>query len=357
MTDNAYRRLANHLDKLPGGYPSTESGVELRILKRLFTEDQARLAVHLTMKPEPAAPIAERAVLGVDTCGQLLKEMEQKGLLFSMEKHGETRYMAAQFVVGIWEYNVNSLDQELIRDVNEYLPELMDGRVWKDAPQLRTIPIGESVPIEHQAFPYELAEQLVEGKRKYLVAPCICRKEHTMMGEGCGKPEEACLIFDAAADFYEKRGIGRVIDKEETLQILNLAEQHGLVLQPSNAKETMSICLCCGCCCQVLKMLKRQPRPADSFTSPFVVDVVPGNCTGCELCVQRCPMDALAMVDGHAVPDTGRCIGCGLCVTSCPAGALVMKRSDSQPTVPENARQNLKNIVKTRIKVTRRGSC
>ena len=35
MTD-VYKNLAKHLDNLPTGYPSTESGVELRILKRLL---------------------------------------------------------------------------------------------------------------------------------------------------------------------------------------------------------------------------------------------------------------------------------------------------------------------------------
>ena len=41
-----YRKLARHLDNLPGGFPSTESGVELRILRRLFTPEDAELALH-----------------------------------------------------------------------------------------------------------------------------------------------------------------------------------------------------------------------------------------------------------------------------------------------------------------------
>ena len=60
MTD-IYQKLAHHLDDLPGGFPSTESGVELRILRRLFTPDQAELALHLTLLPEQARVIAYRA--------------------------------------------------------------------------------------------------------------------------------------------------------------------------------------------------------------------------------------------------------------------------------------------------------
>ena len=37
MEEEIYKKLAKHLDNLPGGFPPTESGVELRILKRLFT--------------------------------------------------------------------------------------------------------------------------------------------------------------------------------------------------------------------------------------------------------------------------------------------------------------------------------
>lgn len=352
MAQDLYHKLARHLDQLPGGYPATETGVELRILKRLFNEEHAALAVHLTLVPEPAAKIAARAGMKTAACVRLLQEMENQGLLFSLQKDGDPRYLAAQFVIGIWEYHVDSLDEELIRDVNEYLPFVMNGKTWKDAPQLRTIPVGASLDVEHAVLSYEQAEPLVDGKRKYLVAPCICRKEKAILGQGCGKPQEACLIFDAAADFYEKRGIGRVIDKTETLKILQSAKEHGLVLQPSNAKDVVSICLCCGCCCQVLKMLKRQPRPAEAFTSAFIAEMLAERCIGCALCLERCPMGALNIDDDRVVLDKGRCIGCGLCVSSCPSNALSLKRTARQPHVPDNARASLVNLGKTRIKVS-----
>ena len=43
MDQDIYQRLAQHLDNLPGGFPPTESGVELRILRRLFTPEEAEL--------------------------------------------------------------------------------------------------------------------------------------------------------------------------------------------------------------------------------------------------------------------------------------------------------------------------
>ena len=46
-----YENLAKHLDNLPGGFPATDSGVELRILKRLFSNQEAEVAQKLSMMP------------------------------------------------------------------------------------------------------------------------------------------------------------------------------------------------------------------------------------------------------------------------------------------------------------------
>jgi electron transport complex protein RnfB len=78
MTD-VYQRLARHLDRLPAGFPATASGVELRILKRLFTEDEAEIALGLTMMPEPAAAIAQRLGREGAELAPMLDRMSRKG--------------------------------------------------------------------------------------------------------------------------------------------------------------------------------------------------------------------------------------------------------------------------------------
>ena len=47
-----YRKLQRHLDRMPVAFPPTESGVEIRILQRLFTPDEARMALCLSAIPE-----------------------------------------------------------------------------------------------------------------------------------------------------------------------------------------------------------------------------------------------------------------------------------------------------------------
>lgn len=61
MAPDIYQKLARHLDNLPGGFPSSETGVQYRILNRLFTTDEAEFALHLSLIPEAAKVIARRA--------------------------------------------------------------------------------------------------------------------------------------------------------------------------------------------------------------------------------------------------------------------------------------------------------
>lgn len=46
------------------------------------------------------------------------------------------------------------------------------------------------------------------------------------------------------------------------------------------------------------------------------------HCTGCEVCVNHCPTNAIAMVDGKAEINSEKCIGCGECITVCRFDAI-----------------------------------
>ncbi|MGC9194388.1 MAG: 4Fe-4S binding protein [Syntrophobacteraceae bacterium] len=336
--NGVYERLRKHLDSLPGGYPATESGVELRILKRLFTPEEAQMALFLAMKLETSRDIAKRAGMEEKKAGELLDKMAGRGLIFSVEKSGHPSfYMAAQFIIGIWEYHVNDLDESFVKDVEEYFP-ILAAESFETLPQLRTIPVGRSIQADIKVLAYEQAEELVKNQKKFLVAPCICRREHQLKGEGCSKLMEACLVFGWGADYYERNGLGRVITLEETLEIIRKADEEGLVLQPSNSQEIVNICCCCGDCCGILRSLKAHPAPASIAATSFRVELNEGECIGCGLCVERCQMEAFSLKDDHALLKPERCIGCGLCVSTCPVEALrlVRKSEEEQPRVPKN---------------------
>jgi Na+-translocating ferredoxin:NAD+ oxidoreductase subunit B len=348
---NVYEDLAAHLDRLPAGFPRTPTGVEMRILKRLFTPEEAALAQLMTLKPETAQQVAKRTGRDVGELAPRLAAMACRGLIFRLRKGEEARYMAAQFVVGIWEYHVNDLDPELIKDVNEYLPHLLQGGDRPRTPQLRTIPIARALTPEQTIMPYEEAQRIIDQQEKIAVAPCICRREHQIMGKGCAKPLESCLIFGAAASYYEENGLGRVIDHDEAHRILAKAEETGLVLQPSNAQNVANICTCCGCCCQILKNLKRLPRPADCVAANYYAVVEADQCIGCETCLERCQMEAIEMREGSAVINRDRCIGCGLCVPTCDAKAISLqsKEQNQRQEPPAHLSETYTRIARERL--------
>ena len=302
----------------------------------------------MTLIPEEPRVIARRAKIPVEGAARRLEEMEEKGLIISFrEENKPPSYMAEQFVVGFWEGQVNKLDPELVQMVEEYRDTIIkEVTLGRRTPQLRTIPVNRSISIENVVMPYERAEELVHTHKSFAVSNCICRQGMRIIGKGCDKPEESCLQFGMAADSVVRNGQGRAIGMEETLAILQRAEEVGLVLQPNNAKEPLFICTCCGCCCGVLRNLKAYPEPASVVASPFWASLNTDTCKGCGLCTKRCQMEALHLDNKKLVLDVNRCIGCGLCVSTCPTHSLslVRKPKAKQPYVP-------KDIIETNIKL------
>ena len=96
-----YEQLAHFLDELPGGFPASKSGVEVRILRRLFMPEEAAITMHLSLLSEEAHVIAHRAGLPVEQARDLLEGLDRKRLIYCFPEEGKPRtYMAQQFLVG-----------------------------------------------------------------------------------------------------------------------------------------------------------------------------------------------------------------------------------------------------------------
>ena len=360
MPTDVYENLVKFLDDLPAGFPRSESGVELRILRHLFTPEEASLAVHLALIAEPAPVIAVRAGLPLAEVERILGEMERKRLVYAFQEPGKRpRYMAEQFVIGFWEGQVNRLDRELVEMFEEYLPTYARSGIWEKTPQLRTIPVRESIPVnenlavKNPILPYEQIDEILAGHQTFAVANCVCRQEMRLIDHGCEKPLETCLAFDSSAAYFVQDGRGRYITREEALALVRQAEVAGLVLQPGNTRNPGNLCMCCGCCCGVLRSLKMNPHPASMVSSPFFAVVDREACAGCGTCLERCPMDAISLPDGTTEIDLERCIGCGLCTTTCPSDALSLSRKpeSQQRAVPKDVVQMTIRLAQSRGKL------
>jgi ferredoxin len=343
MTTSIYQDLRRQLDQYSVGFPETASGIEIKILKRLFSEEEARLYLDLTMLLETPEAVAARTGRNEPETAARLEEMARKGLIFRLRSEQRVKYAAVPFVIGVFEFQLKTMDRELAEMVETYAQEgFMALASGKNISPLRTVPVNRSINVSWPVAPYADARKIIKSKSKIAVANCICRTQQELIGKGCDKPLEVCLMFGSHADFYVENGMGRYIGQEEALAILEKSEQAGLVNQPASMVNPGGMCNCCGDCCGVLRALKRGPRPAEMVFNDYQARVDEDLCTGCETCLDRCQMEAIAMTDTPcARVDVERCIGCGLCVTTCPTGAmtLALKPEDQRRQPPASGRE------------------
>jgi len=114
-TENVYRRLQEHIDNMPVGFPATESGVELRLLQHLFTPKEAEMALHLSAVPEPLKKIYSRAKKGGFSLKELgvgLARLAKKGAIIKTEVKGEPAFSKAMLAIGMFEFQANRLTKE-----------------------------------------------------------------------------------------------------------------------------------------------------------------------------------------------------------------------------------------------------
>jgi predicted Rossmann fold nucleotide-binding protein DprA/Smf involved in DNA uptake len=96
MTDTVYEQLADALDRLPNGFPRTPSRVEIELLKRIFSPEEAELASRLGRDLEPADVIADRVGLPAKEVSSALIKMAKRGLVW-VDKQEKARFRLAPF--------------------------------------------------------------------------------------------------------------------------------------------------------------------------------------------------------------------------------------------------------------------
>ncbi|MDQ5984537.1 MAG: Ion-translocating oxidoreductase complex subunit B [Syntrophus sp. SKADARSKE-3] len=354
MDNGVYEVLRRHLDALPMGFPKTESGVEIKLLKKLFTREEAEMACKMTSKPETAEQVAQRLNRDTREIADFLYAMSRKGLLMRYKSGGNILYMSAMFIVGIFEYQVGKLDQEFVELSHQYSKEAMHREmIAADTLQLRVVPVNESLDAAIEIAPYDELRQILASQKIIALAECICRKMSSVAGKPCHAPLESCLVFGTMAEFYVENGIARQITLDEAFEVLKRNEAAGLVPNPVNAQKVGGMCSCCACCCELLKAIKLDTHPSRKVKSNYFARIAGDVCTGCEICLERCQMEAITIHDEVAVINLDRCVGCGLCVTTCPTGALslVKKLPEELYTPPERPFETYKRIAIERGKM------
>jgi Pyruvate/2-oxoacid:ferredoxin oxidoreductase delta subunit len=352
--DRAYVQLQRHLDSQPVGFPATRSKAEIRVLKHIFTPQQAEIAAHLSYKPEPLEVIFPRVkhlVKSPEELSDMLDAIQKKGGIESSAKHGKRQYCNPPFVVGMLEMQGERLTPDFVKDVNEYGM----GREFRVAflsatpPQMRTIPVAESIRPQSKVSTFDEVAALVRlADAPHIVFECGCRKWKSLQRQPCKVTDrkETCFAFGSMAQSFALCGMGREVTRDETMSILKENQKQGLVLQPSNTEKAEFICSCCGCCCIMLGMHQQLPKPLDYWVSNFHSAVNVSVCDGCGACQKRCQIGAITIsAKGQpAVVNLDRCVGCGVCVSTCSKKAMFLVKRPRE-TAPPKTREELFDII------------
>lgn len=322
MNANAYERLASALDLLPGGFPRTRSGVELRILKRIFSLEEALVASHMTGTSETADVIASRANLPGEETELRLNEMVDRGLVWGSKRDGKRRFRLAPYVVGFYEEQWDVMDHELAHLCEQYLNEGGAEGIMRPEPALhRVVPAQRALRTEF-ILPYDDIKPLILGGKSFELRDCICRKQRDLLDKRiCDFPLEVCLTFS----MKERPAGAHSIGQKRALEVLDRTEEVDLVHTVSNvAQGIFYVCNCCGCCCQVLRGITQFGIEHSVAKANYYAVVNAELCSGCGICKERCQVHA-CIVDEVSVIDLTKCIGCGLCVTGCPNEAVKLQ--------------------------------
>jgi len=365
-----YKKLRKHLNKQPVGYPATITGVELRLLKEIFTAEEAGAALNLDYKSESFETIWERAMdndYDEDGFRLLLESMEKKGAIFVKYKNDKAYYALHPFAIGMFEMQIKRLTPGYFLDSHSYmLQQFAMEYLSAEMPQMRVIPINKSLVQNQNVATYDQIREVVNRtKDKICITECICKKGRDLIDDSCRVTDrrEICMGFRDFSDTYIRNGWGRAITQSEALEILDKNEKDGLVLFSATMQEPQFVCSCCQCCCGIMEMIQMMPRPVDFAASNFFAKLETETCLGCKKCINRCQMDAINF-DEKEKKATGinlkRCIGCGLCVSTCKSNSIELTKKETHflPPLDQDGlydvlMQNKKSMVGKFAKMTK----
>lgn len=209
MTDDVYEHLADTLDRLPSGFPRTPSNIEISLLKKIFTPEEAWLAGQLCGDMESIEMIAERSGLSVEEAIERLKEISKRGLVWSDTQNGKTRFRLAPFVIGIYEAQLESMDHEFAHLFEEYMVNGGAVGIMKPQPALhRVVPTQNSVKSEW-ILPYDDVRAILLAAKSFCLNDCICRVQQDYIGRKCNFPIRICLSFSSVERSPSQKDISR----------------------------------------------------------------------------------------------------------------------------------------------------
>jgi Pyruvate/2-oxoacid:ferredoxin oxidoreductase delta subunit len=345
----SYRSLQKRLDSFPQGAPPSET--LFKILEVLFSEEEALLVSKLPLVPFTVSDASKLWKIDKKETFKILDGLADKGLLFDSDKEGVHQYILAPTMAGFFEFSLmrtdGKFDRKVLSELYHQYINVEEGFVndvfTLDPPVARVLVHEDQLPKERELviLDYERAVKIIETAGCITVGTCYCRHKMEHMGKACDMPQDVCLTFNGSARTLSKHGIAKEISKEEAMKILKKVRELGLVQIGDNVQDNVNwICNCCSCCCEAILGYKRLGY-IPKINSNFQPEIKVSDCTGCGVCVKKCPVDAIRLEKGKAEVDVDACFGCGVCSRFCPSSAIEMIRREKTKFVPKDSMERI----------------
>ena len=344
-----YKELYEVMKSRRGPYTGIEIPEFYEMVEELFTPQEAEVNNAMPRKPATAADIAGEMNREEKEIKPILETMADKGLCKTFLKDNVRLYQGEPFMPGIFEYQFMSgkatdRHRKIARLIKAYKKafDAAKGDIKMTFPVTRVITVDRTIEAGNTVHTYDQVSTYIDKNESIGVGTCYCRQAAKLVDEDThDMPMDVCMWFGSMAEYAIERLGARKMTKAEAKEVLDKAEEAGLVHMSRNTTENVNfICNCDRWHCEVIKGVLKQSKPALFFNSGFQPRFDPDLCTACETCIDRCPPEALVMGDNE-VPQVNldRCFGCAACASGCPSEAIVMEAKPDFPIPPKDPKE------------------
>ncbi|PKN62056.1 MAG: hypothetical protein CVU57_26140 [Deltaproteobacteria bacterium HGW-Deltaproteobacteria-15] len=348
MPAQVYRDMLDVMVKRGGPYSGADIPEFYSLMEELFTPEEAQINNGLPRQPVTAAEVATQTGRDEGEIRALLEGMADKGLCSTFVQGQQRVYQSVPFMPGLFEFQfmsgrVTERYRKIANLIYAYKKayEAAKGTPKPGFPLTRVITVDRKIRAGNRIHTYDQVATYIDKYGTIGVGTCFCRHAAQLRGEDIhGMPLDVCMWFGEKAEYAVERLGSRKVSKKEALEVLNRAEEAGLLHMSRNTTEEIDfLCNCDRWHCDVVTQILKHPKPGLVFNSGFRPNLDSERCTGCGVCIDRCPPGALKMGEGN-VPalDQDRCFGCAVCASGCAEEAIAMEARPDWPEPPKTVK-------------------
>jgi ferredoxin len=352
MSEKMWQKVAKIMVRASGNPLFQPNDTMIVLLKTLLNDEQAKFLLNFRNPVLTFAQLKEKTGMEDRDLNAMLNSLMDEGFIFDMPQKGSNimHYHLLAPIPDIFEYSLvkkrsTEKRKKLAKIYNRMLDEASQLTqenyetimpIFKDEmpPFTRILPSDKEFIIpKEETIPFYEASKIIDQNDIISLSRCPCKFHKELLGDPCKATMDQfrCIHLGHIGRYFIEHGFGKQISKEEAKKVLLEAEKDGLVHKAFHYdfdidKKENAICNCCKCCCIIFQSYYRGVWPFHTQTS-YIAEINENMCEGCGTCVEKCPIEALSLIDGKSHIDESKCIGCGVCVLQCPEKAIKLQKT------------------------------